>query len=92
MDSNLVFAFLVLFILILIASVIEEAILLAILGFATIALSWNLETIFSITSGSYAGFGQLIILSYWLVVVFAFGKAGIVGYDGYSMLRKKRHV
>lgn len=90
MDSNLVFAFLTLIIIILIASEIDEAILLLILGFAVIGIAWNLETMFSLTAASYAGFGKLLIMAYWLSVVFCFGKAGITGYEGFTILRKRR--
>ena len=92
MDSNLVFAFLILIIILLIASVIDEAILLLIAGFSIAVIAWNMDTMLSITATSYSSFGNLLILSYWISAVFCFGKAAITGYEGISIYRKKRHV
>ena len=92
MDTNLVFAFLTLLIIALIVSEIEEAILLFILGIVIIAISWNLETAFVLTDSSYSGFGNLIILGFWLCAIFCFGKAGITGYEGIAIYRSRKKV
>ena len=90
MDTNLVFAFLTLLIIALIITLIDESILLFILGIVIIAISWNIETAFVLTASSYSGFGQLIILGFWACVAFCFGKAGVTGYEGIAIYRSRK--
>ena len=90
MDTNFVFAFLTFFIIALVVSEIDEAMLLFILGFVVAAISWNLGTAFLITTSSYGGFGYIIILCFWSAVIFCFGKAAITGYEGIAIYRSKR--
>ena len=90
MDTNLVFAFLTIIIILLVVSEVDEAILLFIFAFAIVSISWNLETLFSVTSTSYSSFGKLLIFAYWGAAVFCFGKAALTGYEGITILRKRR--
>jgi len=90
MDNNLVFVFLILIIIGLVIAAIDEAILLFIMGFAIVIFAMNLEVAFSITSSSYSGSGKLFFISYASLAVFAFGKAALTGYTGYSILKGKK--
>jgi hypothetical protein len=91
MDISTVTAFIVALILILIINCTDDGIPLLLIGFGTAAFTWNLDSIFSITSSVLNGWGIVIIWEYWITAVFAFGKAGVAGYDHGIFKTKRTH-
>jgi len=87
MDTNLIFSIFIIIILTVVAIEWDEAFLLFIIGFLSIALALNLNTAFSIDTETYQGFGQLIQLSYGIVGIFAFTKT----FSDSLLSRIKRH-
>lgn len=85
-EIGTIMAFLILMFIIIVIDCIDTSIPLAVIGFVSIAVSWNLSIIFGLTSADLSGFGQLIVLGYWITVVFAFGKIIVSSYD----LKKKQ--
>ena len=80
MDTSTTMAFLIALILVIIINEIEEGIPLIIIGFFTMAFSWNLTSVFGFTSTDLAGWGKVMILGYWITATFAFLKAAATGY------------
>ena len=88
MDTNLIFSIFIIIILTIVVIEWDEAFLLFIIGFLSIALALNLNTAFSIETDTYQGFGQLIQLLYILVGVFAF----IRTFSDSLLARMKKHA
>lgn len=72
MDTNLLFSIFLIIILTVVVIEWDEAFLLFIIGFLSIAIAINIETMFSIDNTKYQGFGQLLQLVYALVGIFSF--------------------
>lgn len=79
MDTSTIIAFLVALILIIIINEIEEGIPLILIGFFIMAFAWNLTAIFGFASTDLAGWGNVIILGYWIIGIFAFLKSLATG-------------
>lgn len=89
MDTNIIFAIIFAVILTIIAIEWDESFVLILIGFMALAISINLETVFSIYTETYQGFGQLIQLFYAFVGIFAFVKTYFTAKEhGFSLRRK----
>lgn len=77
--SDLFLSFLFLIILIIVSTCIEEGIPLILLGFITLAIAFNLDTIFSLTDTTLIGLGiswfTIIRLIFVITAIFFFAKS-----------------
>lgn len=77
--SDLIFSFVFLIILIIVSTCIDEGIPLILLGFITLAVAFNLGTIFSLTSTTLSGLGvdwfTIIRLIYMMTAIFFLAKS-----------------
>lgn len=77
--TDLFLSFVFLIIVIIVSTCIEEGIPLILLGFLTLAVTFNLDTIFSLTSTTLTGLGiawfTIIRLIYMLTAIFFFAKS-----------------
>ena len=88
MDTNLIFSIFIIIILTVVAIEWDEAFILILIGFISIALAINLELAFSIDNTKYQGFGQLIQLLFVFVGVFAFTRT----FSDSLLARFKKHA
>jgi len=78
MDVDIVFSFLIALVIIIVMTILDEGFPLIILGFLVLFFTWNIPTIFLITSSSLSGWGNLLILIYAILSLFCFAKAIMV--------------
>ena len=87
MDTNLIFSIFIIIILTVVTIEWDEAFILLLIGFVSIALAINLDLAFEIDNTTYQGFGELIQLLYAFVAVFAFVRT----FSDSLLARIKRH-
>jgi len=75
MDTNLLLAILLPIIFTVLILEFDEAMMLFLIGFITLAIAFNFSLIFSITDSSYVGFGVIMKIIWFLLPVFAFTRS-----------------
>ena len=86
--DNLIYAFLVASLIVVIIDAIDQALILWIFGFLCAVFAWSISETFSITNSSYGGFGRIFILGVWALVIICFGKAALTS----NTIIKEREV
>jgi len=89
MDTSIIIAFIIALILIILIDAFDTGIPLIIMGFLIMAFAWNLTTIFVFASTDFSGWGNVIILVYWIIAIFSFLKAISTGYQAGVFSKRK---
>lgn len=92
LDTGTLISFVVALVLVLIINETEEGIPLILIGFISMAIAWNITSIFGVSFTGLDGFGKLIFLGYWITIAFAFLKAAATGYyNGVFNAKRSKH-